>query len=70
MIENQRQYEIAKKNINGFETNLAQLDESYAGHPAITKEAARFEYQRELDKLRAELAEYESHKQELRLPPV
>ena len=59
MIENQNQYEITKRNIAGFETNLARLDASYAGQPEIAKRAARFEYQRELEKLRAELAEYE-----------
>ncbi|MCX6022254.1 MAG: hypothetical protein NTZ05_11090 [Chloroflexi bacterium] len=66
MIENERQYEVTKKNIANFEGALSRIDQEYAGHSEITKRVARFEYQRELDKLRAELAEYESRPQERR----
>ena len=64
MIANEHQYQVTQKNVANFEGALSRIDQEYAGQSESAKRAARFEFQRELDKLRAELAEYESRPQE------
>ncbi|MCX6024223.1 MAG: hypothetical protein NTZ05_21330 [Chloroflexi bacterium] len=59
MIENQRQYDVTKRNISSFERTIVDLELNHAGHSPRSILLMRAEYQEQLDRLRAELAEYE-----------
>ncbi len=59
MIENLHQYEVTKRNIAGFERTIADLELNHAGHSPRSIQLMRSEYQEQLDRLRAEVAEYE-----------
>ncbi|MCX6022255.1 MAG: hypothetical protein NTZ05_11095 [Chloroflexi bacterium] len=66
MIENERQYEVTQRNVSNFEGAIADLDEYPTRYSLDMMRLLRSGYQIELDKLRAELAEYESRRQERR----
>ncbi len=66
MIENERQYEVTKQRVANFEGALARADQENARFSVDMQRLMKFEFQRELDNLRANIAAYESRQQERR----